>query len=140
MNKEQEFEETKISFKTPLILFDEECTLCKRFKDSLEKIPGIEKFSLVPLQNENVFSVFPQLKKEECFETLHLIDEEGRIHKGGSAISLLIEQFPIVSNFSWLVEKDMGKKTLNFFYNVINKYRKAFKNKCPKCNKERPFL
>jgi predicted DCC family thiol-disulfide oxidoreductase YuxK len=140
MKKDQEAEETKVPFKTPLILFDEECTLCKRFKNSLEKIPGIEEFSLIPLQNEKVFSMFPQLNKEECYETLHLIDGEGNIHKGSSAIAILIEQFPIVSNFSWLVEKDMGKKTLNFFYNVVNKYRKYLKNKCPKCKKERPFL
>ena len=124
-------------FKTPIILFDNDCTLCKRFKESLEKIPDINEYSFIPVQNEDIFSAFPHLNKEECLETLHLIDLEGNIHQGGQAVSHLIEKFPIVSKFAWLIEKDMGKKTVDFFYNVVNKYRKKLKKRCPKCNKER---
>ena len=126
-------------FKTPIILFDNDCILCKRFKESLEKIPDIEEYSFIPVQNEDIFSAFPRLDKKECLETLHLIDLEGNIHQGGQAVSHLIEKFPIVSKFAWLIEKDMGKKTVDFFYNVVNKYRKSLKKKCPKCNKERTF-
>ena len=131
-------EETPL-FKAPIILFDNDCILCKRFKESLEKIPEIHEYSFIPIQNDNIFSAFPHLNKEECFETLHLIDFEGKVYQGGKAVSHLIEKFPMVAKFAWLVEKDVGKKTVDFFYNAVNKYRKALKRKCPKCNKEKAF-
>ena len=47
-------EETPL-FKAPIILFDNDCILCKRFKESLEKIPEIHEYSFIPIQNDNIF-------------------------------------------------------------------------------------
>jgi len=105
--------------------------------ESFKRIPETNGYSFIPIQNEKVFSTFPQLDREECFETLHIIEHDGNIFRGGEAISTLIEKFPLVSKFKWLIEKDMGKKTITIFYDVVNKYRKAIKKSCPKCGKPR---
>jgi Uncharacterized protein conserved in bacteria len=137
MNETKEGKDSDYSFTPPIILYDKECHLCIRFMESFQRIPETNKYSFIPIQDENIFSTYPQLNQEECFETLHLIDKDEKIWKGGEAISLLIEQFPLVSKFKWLIEKDMGKKTVKIFYDVVNKYRKAIKRSCPKCGKPR---
>ena len=125
------------TFPLPVILYDNECNLCIRFMKAFERIPNTSEYSFIPIQNEEIFSTFPQLDREECFETLHLIDKDGKILKAGEATSFLIKKFPMVAKFKWLIEKDMGKKTISIFYDVVNKYRQAIKKSCPKCGKPR---
>ncbi len=137
MSQIDESEKKDYSFPLPIILYDRECHLCVRFMNSFKRMPNTSDYSFIPIQNEEIFSTFPQLNREECFETLHLIDENGKILKAGEATSFLIEKFPMVDKFKWLIEKDMGKKTISVFYDVVNKYRKAIKKSCPKCGKPR---
>ena len=122
-------------FAPPLILYDNECLLCCRFKDALKRIPGCEQFQFVPIQNEEVFKQYPQLNPQSCQQELHLLDKELNIYAGGDAIRFLIRQFPVVSRLAWLVENQMGRKVSDFFYDIANKYHARLKNRCPTCKK-----
>ena len=137
MSHAEELEKEDYSLPLPIILYDSECGLCIRFMKSFQRMPNTSDYSFIPIQNEEIFSTFPQLNREECYETLHLINKDGKILKAGEATSFLIKKFPMVEKFKWLIEKDMGKKTISIFYDVVNKYRKAIKKSCPKCGKPR---
>ena len=137
MSQLEELKKEDCYFPLPIILYDSECGLCVRFMKAFKRIPDTDDYSFIPIQNEDIFSTFPQLNKEECFETLHLIDHHGKILKAGEATSFLVKKFPLVEKFQWLIEKDMGKKTVSIFYEVVNKYRRAIKKTCPKCGKPR---
>lgn len=125
--------EEKLS--APIILFDSECPLCVRFKDSLKMIEGTEKITPVSIYDEQVYIDFPLLNKEKCESKVHYISSEGHILAGEEALEHLIKLFPIVNKFSWLIESNMGKKAVNYFHNMTNKYRKTLIKKCGTCTK-----
>lgn len=120
-------------FKLPLIVYDDKCTLCVRFKLALEKIPGTEVYQKVPLSSEDIFKAYPQLDKEACHKEMHLIDSEQNIYRGSEAIKILITCFPAIGKFSWLVESKMGNKAIDYFYKMSNKYRDNLIKKCNNC-------
>lgn len=123
------------SYQTPCLLFDNECILCKRFKESLERIELEQEIHFYPIQDEAIYQAFEFLDKDEVFKEIHLIvsDNPPEILKGSAAISYLSMLNPLVSKFSWLVESEVGKKASNLFYRSVNKYRESLRKQCPKC-------
>lgn len=128
---------THEKYPLPLILFDSECDLCVRFKQTFERLPGSSQFHFVSLHDEDIYEAYPSLNKEECAEVVHLLDHNGEIHQGSEAISYLIHHFPTVKKFAWLIETGMGKKALDYFYIVANKTREKLQKRCGTCNKEK---
>ena len=104
---------------------------------ALERIPGTAHITKVSIHEAEIFEHFPQLKIEDCHQLLHLIDEKGTILVGEKAVSYLISQFPGVKKFAWLLESNMGEKTVNFFYEMSEKYRKTLLKRCPGCKNKR---
>jgi predicted DCC family thiol-disulfide oxidoreductase YuxK len=116
------------------ILYDENCGLCRRFKEALERIPGTEEISMVSVHDENIYTSFPQLNKEECLKEPHFIDENLNIFKGKEAITQIIKRFPLAEQFSWLIESGMGQKAVGFFNKVAKSLREEFTKDCKGCN------
>ncbi len=119
--------------KLPILLFDSECSLCVRFKDSLLKLNKTDHISMVPIQDESIYELFPLLDKEKCFDEIHLIKDDQTVISGQEVITFLMQLNPLVSKFSWLIESDMGKKAINYFHHMTNQYRQNIKRKCPSC-------
>lgn len=120
----------------PILLYDSECTMCNRFKMTLEKLDTHHRINYVTLHNEETYQQYPQLNKAECHQTIHLIDEFGLIHKGPQVIEYLLKLFPTVAKFAWLLDNEMGKKAIDFFYQKVNDIRNSDLNKCNKCKTE----
>ncbi|MCO4753405.1 MAG: DUF393 domain-containing protein, partial [Bacteriovoracaceae bacterium] len=116
---------------------DEQCPLCVRFKQALQFIDKEEKIQMTPLQESWIYESFPQLEKSECEQTIHLLDESGRVLKGGQVVEYLIANYPGVKKFAWLVESESGKKAVNFFYDKVNELRDKVKKDCHGCGKKR---
>ncbi len=121
----------------PVLLYDSECVLCNRFKQALEHVSGAEILTMVSIHEDEIYNEFPFLSKEECHENLHIIDENGNIHIAGDAITYLTHKFPVVKNFAWLAETGMGKRAVDFFYQMANKYRQYSSKECEGCKKSR---
>jgi predicted DCC family thiol-disulfide oxidoreductase YuxK len=115
------------------ILYDDNCSLCKRFKEGLEKIPGTENIMMISVHDENIYSVFPQLNKEECLKEIHFIDLNLNIFKGKDALTKIIKKFPLAEKFSWLIESGMGQKAIDFFNEVAKTFREELNKKCKGC-------
>lgn len=122
-------------FKTPLLIFDDKCHLCVRFKMSVERFIDSEKIYFAALSNPDLYQQFPILEKKECAKEVHLIIADNQILKGADVIQYLIIQFPFVKKFAWLLETQMGEKSLTSFYNICNKYRESLLNRCQDCKK-----
>jgi len=116
------------------MLYDENCGLCRRFKEALERIPGTEEISMVSVHDEKIYTSFPQLNKEECLKEPHFIDENLNIFKGKEAITQIIKRFPLAEKFSWLIESDMGEKAIDLFNKVAKSFREEFTKGCKDCN------
>lgn len=119
----------------PILLFDSECSLCVRFKDSLSMVEGAEKITAISIHDEDIYKEYPELNKEKCQEKVHYITSDSTILVGEEAIEHLIKLYPIVNKFSWLIESNMGRKAVDYFHSMTNKYRKTLIKKCPTCTK-----
>jgi len=122
-------------FKLPLLLFDDECALCLRFKQGLEMIDRDDQIQKESLHNPEVYEAFPQLSPEQCRQAVHLIDEEGNIHAGGDVVVYLSRIVPGVSKFAWLLESERGRQASQLFYDKVNEYRTKYAKGCSGCSK-----
>ncbi|MFZ4712524.1 MAG: thiol-disulfide oxidoreductase DCC family protein [Bacteriovoracaceae bacterium] len=119
--------------KTPLLIYDSECTLCTRFKQTVERLDSAHKLNFSSIHQEEIYSQFPNLKKEDCHKIIHLIDENGKIHQGPEVIQYMAHIIPSISKFAWMLDTDVGKKALDFFYQKVNDIRNSQLNSCEKC-------
>ena len=119
--------------KTPILLFDEKCPLCLRFKQAFERIPGTGRVALISIYNEEVYENFPQINPEAAFQEIHYLDEEGRVYAGKDALTQLMVEFPLVKKFAWLIESNMGQKALSYFNQVAKNYREKLIKDCNNC-------
>lgn len=120
----------------PILVFDQECQLCARFKQALDFLDKDEKIQKIPLQDQSLYERFPQLDQEACEETIHLLDEQGNVYKGAEVIEFLVKFYPGVKKFAWLVETESGKKAVEFFYGKVNELREKVKKDCVGCGKK----
>jgi predicted DCC family thiol-disulfide oxidoreductase YuxK len=120
-------------FKAPLLIYDSECSLCVRFTEALRRLPGTSHINKMSIHEEKLYEYYPSLNKEECQKVVHLLLENGDILEGPKVIEYLIEQFPGVSKFSWLIESEVGQKTIDYFHKVANKARQSLIKRCPTC-------
>ncbi|MEH0860415.1 MULTISPECIES: thiol-disulfide oxidoreductase DCC family protein [Halobacteriovorax] len=125
------------NYKLPILIFDDECPLCIRFKDSLARLEGAKKISFIPVNDKKVYEQFKELglNEEECQNVVHYITSDKKVLKGEDVIAHLVKLYPLVHKFSWLIESDMGKKATDYFHKTTNAYRKMIKRKCPNCMK-----
>ncbi len=120
-------------FKLPLILFDDRCELCVRFKGAIQRIPGHEALHFESLYNADLYREFTFLREEICKQTIHLIDEEKKVHVGGDALLFIASKLPGANRFTWLLESNMAKKTSELFYTAVNTYREKISKSCHSC-------
>jgi len=120
--------------KLPILLFDAECPLCVRFTQALRLVDKKEHISFISIYDDDIYTAFPDLSKEECAETIHFITEDKTIIKGGDVIEHLVKEIPSVEKFAWLLESDRSKQAVDAFYKKINEVRKIIKRKgCTGC-------
>lgn len=117
-----------------ILLYDDTCSLCRRFKDALERIPGSEKIQMVSVHDENIYVSLPQLEKNECLKEIHFVDLNLNVFKGKDALTQVIKRFPLAEKFSWLIESGMGQKVINYFNDTAKFYREHLIKDCKNCN------
>ncbi|MAZ47827.1 MAG: hypothetical protein CME65_04650 [Halobacteriovoraceae bacterium] len=119
-----------------VIFYDEDCILCKRFKQALQLIDSKKQINFRSIYDENVYLEYPQLTFEQCEQEIHMLSE-GKVFKGGEVIQELLKVIPGVKKFAWLIEKDSSKSALDAFYGQINDMRGMQKKKCFRCGSKR---
>lgn len=125
-----------MELKLPLLLYDAECPLCVRFKQGLERLDAHHRVQFVPLQEEQVFSRFPQLDREACRAKVHYLRENGDVLVGSEVVTELLKHYPGVEKLGWLLDSEVGRKTVDFFYQQVENFRQkalADKESCERC-------
>ena len=126
-----------MEFKLPLLVYDAECPLCVRFKQGLERLDAHQRVSYVPLQDVEVFQKFPQLDRTACAAKVHYLREDGAVLVAGEVVTELLKHFPGVDKFGWLLDSEVGRKTVDFFYEKVEAYRRISQEKsCERCPNE----
>ena len=122
-----------MELKLPLLVYDDQCSMCLRFKQSLERLDLNHEITYVPLSETRVFELYPQLKAEDCRTKVHLLKKDGSIVTGGDVISEVVKVIPGVGKLAWLLDTDVGKSASTFFYEHVESIRKKLKSKDDDC-------
>lgn len=122
-----------MELKPPLLLYDADCPLCVRFKQGLERLDVDKRVTYCPIQNEEVFAQFTQLDRLACRQKVHYLREDGAVLTGGEVVTELLHHFPGVSKFGWLLDSEIGRKTVDFFYEQVEQMRTRMKEKEESC-------
>lgn len=123
------------SYKLPILIYDSECTMCTRFKQALERIDTGNEINFVSIHEDELYEAFPELNRDDCYDKVHLIDENRKIYVGASIVEVLKDKIPTINKLSWLLDKEATKKALNVFYEKVNEFRKSKLNPCKACHK-----
>jgi predicted DCC family thiol-disulfide oxidoreductase YuxK len=115
-----------------IVLYDEECILCVRFKQAIELIDGGKKITFRSIYDEKIYKEFPDLTFEACEEEIHMLEDD-IVHRGSEVIERLIQELPGVKKFAWLIDKESGRSAMRAFYGQINEMRNMQKRKCFRC-------
>ena len=121
-----------MSYKTPLLVFDSECSLCLRFVQTLKKIDIKNTMNYECLHNKELYQYFTDLNFETCNEEVHLVLDD-KILKGAEVIEYLVSKIPGVDKFAWLIKKDSSRSAMKFFYKKLNSIRVQSKKGCKTC-------
>jgi len=122
-----------MDYKLPLLIYDDQCPLCLRFKQGLERFDLNRIITYVPLSSEDVFAHFPQLNREKCRTKVHYIREDGSVLMGNEVVSEVMKNIPAVGKLAWLLETDVGKSVSNYFFDHVEKIRKKIQEDSEDC-------
>ncbi len=126
-----------MELKLPFLIYDDQCPLCLRFKQGLERMDLNHIITYVPLSSELVFSQYPQLNLEACRAKVHFLRADGTVVTGSEVVVEVIKIIPGVGKLAWLLETDVGKSASTFFFDHIESIRKKIQEKdksCGTCN------
>jgi predicted DCC family thiol-disulfide oxidoreductase YuxK len=115
-----------------ILFYDDECTLCRRFKQAISLLDKEKLITYRPIQDESIYTEFSQLNPDACAEDVHLLDGE-KLLVGAEVVEHLAKSLPGVRKFSWLIEKESAQTALDLFYGQISDMRKMQKKKCFRC-------
>ena len=116
-------------FKSMVLIYDGECTLCQATKDWIEKhaVPGQIEF--LPCQSEERKRRFPQIKEEVCLQAMQVISPDGQIFAGDKALPEILSR---LRRWRWFVYifRLPGIKFLSpHIYALVSKNRHRFMSK-----------
>jgi predicted DCC family thiol-disulfide oxidoreductase YuxK len=121
-----------MNYQLPIVLFDPECPLCLRFKQGLQFLD--KNLTFISARDEEVYSKFPELNRQECLAKVHMITADKGIISGPEVVNYLVETLPGVSKLAWLLDNDQGKKVKDFFYQKVEELRELSTKKDQGCN------
>ncbi len=121
-----------MKYHLPIVLFDPECPLCLRFKQGLEFLD--KNLCFISAREEEIYSQFPELSRQECLEKIHLITEDNKVLVGPEVVDYLVHRLPGVSKLGWLLDTNQGKKVKDYFYQKVEELREMSQKQDSDCN------
>jgi len=105
------------------VIIDGECGLCKRFGAWVRRMDENGRFTVVPYQTAPNPPVTPQLKKQ-MERAVHVVDETGKIYRGGDAFVYLRRAFrkPLSGIMGW----QPFKAIVDAAYYIVSSNRDKF--------------
>lgn len=122
------------------LVYDSECGLCLRFKQSLERLDSKKTIQFLDANDKETFQKLPFLNQQSCLEIVHLVDKKGNVFTGGEVITELLNYFPQVNKFAWLLDNEQGKAAMDLFYGQLNRMRLMQKKNCFRCGTKKKNL
>lgn len=107
----------------PVVIYDGECSFCRKQIMRIGRRAPAETFEFVPLQNADLIDRFPQLYGEDLESALHVIETDGTIHAADAAVYRIARRVPGWSRWTWLYHVPGARPLFRFVYRWISSHR-----------------
>jgi len=74
------------------ILYDGSCEMCRASLDGIRHFDNSGQIEPLDLHHDDVGAKFPDLRRENLLEELHVVDETGRVFRGARAINEILRR------------------------------------------------
>ena len=88
----------------PVLVFDGECALCTTWVAGLRQREN-QPLECVAYQDATVSARFPNLARERLEHSVHLIESDGRVHRGAQAVLRTPGRGRLQAALLWLYER-----------------------------------
>ncbi|MDL4842572.1 thiol-disulfide oxidoreductase DCC family protein [Aquibacillus rhizosphaerae] len=115
----------------PIILFDEQCYLCRQSKRIISKIDWFNQFKWLSLQQYERNQQLTSVQKDAIKSEMHLIKKNGEVLVGFFAIRYILLHCPLTALAGLVSYVPKSDVIGNPMYRLVarNRYQ-LFKNKC----------
>ena len=77
------------------LIYDGTCGFCRRWVERLRRWDRRGALEMVPFQAPDLEARFPGVSRRECADRIHLVDEQGAVHRGASAAREALRRLPV---------------------------------------------
>lgn len=77
-----------------VVIYDGRCRFCLRWIDRIRRWDRHGRLEFVPYQSPELDRRFPSLSRADCALAVHLIEEDGTIHKAAVAARGILARLP----------------------------------------------
>ena len=116
-----------------VILYDPNCSICRKIKTILSEIDLDHAFVFTPITDEEVFTQNPSLNYWDVRKTIHIIDDQGHIFKSEHAVIKILEKIKLLKKLGPVLTTKVGLKMTKIGYEALNQYRLRQKENCSEC-------
>ncbi|HVM61546.1 MAG TPA: lipase maturation factor family protein [Verrucomicrobiae bacterium] len=110
----------------PVLVFDGDCNFCRRWVSRWRDATG-DRVEYVPFQHPSVAERFPELPREQCEQSVQLIDTDGSMYSAGDAVFRTLAFAP---RHRWPLEMYRSVPGVavvtESFYHFVAKHRTGF--------------
>jgi predicted DCC family thiol-disulfide oxidoreductase YuxK len=107
-----------------ILLYDEECPLCRRFVSSIERLNRGKNFSLFSLQYYS--RIDTRFSKDQLLKSLHIISDRGAVLTGGAALQKTLMLLPASRPYRWMLNGMVGRGAASTVYKTLNTIRRCY--------------
>ena len=91
----------------PLMIFDGDCGFCRRWIARWQEHTG-DRVDYLPLQDPQLAERFPEIAREQLQQSVHFIEQDGRVSSGARAVFRALAQAPGKRWLWWLYNRVPG--------------------------------
>jgi predicted DCC family thiol-disulfide oxidoreductase YuxK len=120
----------------PIAIYDGNCGYCRRFASALRRYVPVERLDVVPCGSPIQKKLAKSVTDEICLQAFILVDDAGRVLKGGEAAVAAVTMAPRLESFRWMVEGRTGRAMARTLYKGVSALRR--RRRCGKCPENTP--
>lgn len=111
--------------KKPVVIYDGTCGICAGNLKWLYRLDTLKKFEAMPYQAENLLTLFPHLKIEDCEKAMHVVFPDGRTYTGSDGFREVFLRMPLMFVVGLMMSIPPVPLILRKLYPVLarNRYR-----------------
>ncbi|MGO9608483.1 MAG: lipase maturation factor family protein [Verrucomicrobiia bacterium] len=110
----------------PVLVFDGDCNFCRRWVSRWREATG-NRVECVPFQDPTVTQRFPELPRQQCEQSVQLIDTDGSVYSAAEAVFRALAFSPCHRWALWLYQHIPGvAPATESCYRSVAKHRTGF--------------